>query len=304
MQNFWLGFFHAFGWITFIGVIIGYIPYSLTLGYCLYYSLKSFKNKTIVITMLFTFYDYSRSIGFLAYPWGLAAFTVNNFNDLIQVADIFGVFFVSFAVYFLNSGIADFLIHKNKTNLLNTIFPILLITTSFTYGMLKKIELKNLLAKEIDSLNIAAIQLNTDPWLPGNDKKGIRDSIAITEQALKENPEIEFVVWSEGVLTYPFSEEDQYFKNYDLHNELKNFIKERKIQFAIGAPSNVDKTIGIQQNSIYMIEPDLNIANIYSKIFLVPFAEKIPFYEYEFVRNFLKKILESWDSLKEIKLKY
>ncbi len=94
------------------------------------------------------------------------------------------------------------------------------------------------------------------------------------------------MVWSEGVLTYPFSEEDQYFKNYDLHNELKNFIKERKIPFAIGAPSNVDKTIGIQQNSIYMIEPDLSIANIYSKIFLVPFAEKIPFYEYEFVRNF------------------
>ncbi len=172
LQNFWLGFFHAFGWITFIGVIIGYIPYSLTLGYFLYYSLKSFKNKTMSITMLFTFYDYSRSIGFLAYPWGLAAFTVNNFNNLIQVADIFGVFFVSFAVYFLNSGIADFLIHKNKTNLLNIAFPTLLITASFTYGMIKKIELKNLLAKEIDSLNIAAIQLNTDPWLPGNDKKG------------------------------------------------------------------------------------------------------------------------------------
>ncbi len=289
LQNFWLGFFHAFGWITFIGVIIGYIPYSLTLGYFLYYSLKSFKNKTMSITMLFTFYDYSRSIGFLAYPWGLAAFTVNNFNNLIQVADIFGVFFVSFAVYFLNSGIADFLIHKNKTNLLNIAFPTLLITASFTYGMIKKIELKNLLAKEIDSLNIAAIQLNTDPWLPGNDKKGIRDSIEITEQALKENSKIEFVIWSEGVLTYPFSKEDQHFKSSDLHNELKNFIKEHKIPFAIGAPSNLDKAMGIQQNSIYMIEPNLNITNIYSKIFLVPFAEKIPFYEYKFVRNFFLK---------------
>lgn len=125
--------------------------------------------------------------------------------------------------------------------------------------------------------------------MPGNDKKGIRDSIEITEQALKENPKIEFVIWSEGVLTYPFSKEDQHFKSSDLHNELKNFIKEHKIPFAIGAPSNLDKAIGIQQNSIYMVEPNLNITNIYSKIFLVPFAEKIPFYEYKFVRNFFLK---------------
>ncbi len=92
--------FHAFGWITFIGVIIGYIPYSLTLGYFLYYSLKSFKNKTMSITMLFTFYDYSRSIGFLAYPWGLAAFTVNNFNNLIQVADILVYFCIICSLLF------------------------------------------------------------------------------------------------------------------------------------------------------------------------------------------------------------
>lgn len=38
-----------------------------------------------------------------------------------------------------------------------------------------------------------------------------------------------------------------------------------------------------------MVEPNLNITNIYSKIFLVPFAEKIPFYEYKFVRNFFLK---------------
>ena len=66
---------------------------------------------------------------------------VNNFNDLIQVADIFGVFFVSFIVYFFNAGLANLLIKQTKMNILSALFSFLLINASFAYGMMKKIEI-------------------------------------------------------------------------------------------------------------------------------------------------------------------
>ncbi|AHH06304.1 Apolipoprotein N-acyltransferase [Borrelia crocidurae DOU] len=293
LQSFWLAFFYSFGIITFLGAILGYIPYALVLGYLLYYSLKTFNNKTLTLAILFTLYDYSKSIGFPAYPWGFSAFMVHNFNDLIQVADTFGVFFVCFVVYFFNAGIANFLINQNKTNILSMLFSILLISTSFAYGNIKKIELNPILNKEIDTLNIAAIQINIDSWLPGNRKEGIKKSITITKQALREHPNTELVLWSEGVLTYPFNTYKDY-AYYDqelleLYNSVNELIINNKAYFAIGSPSKTDKRLLTHQNSVYAINPNLEITNIYSKIFLVPFSEKIPFYEYKFIRQFFYK---------------
>ncbi|AWG42627.1 apolipoprotein N-acyltransferase [Candidatus Borreliella tachyglossi] len=293
LQNFWLAFFHSFGIFTFLGEVLGYVPYSLALGYLLYYALKAFKNKILTLAILFTFYDYSKSIGFPAYPWGFSAFMVHNFNDLIQVADIFGVFFVSFVVYFFNAGLANFFIEQSKINTLSTLLSILLISFSFTYGIVKKIEINPILNKEIDTLNIAAIQLNIDPWLPGNHKEGIKRSLKLTKQALQENPNTELVLWSEGVLTFPFDSyinhiyhNSELLKLYDAIHEL---IVESKAHFVIGSPSNADEKLGIHHNSVYAIKPNLHIENIYSKIFLVPFAEKVPFYNHEFIREFFFK---------------
>ncbi|WP_024654027.1 apolipoprotein N-acyltransferase [Borrelia persica] len=290
LQNFWLAFFYSFGIITFLGAIIGYIPYALVLGYLLYYSLKTFNNKTLTLAILFTFYDYSKSIGFPAYPWGFSAFMVHNFNDLIQVADIFGVFFVCFVVYFFNAGIANFLINQNKTNTLSMLFSLLLISTSFAYGNIKKITLNPILSKETDTLNIAAIQVNIDSWFPGNRKEGIKKSITITQQALKEHPNTELVLWSEGALTYPFNNYKDYtyydHELFELYNSVNELIRNNKAYFAIGSPSKTNKESLTYQNSVYAIKPNLEITNIYSKIFLVPFSEKIPFYEYQFIRQF------------------
>ncbi|AAX16752.1 apolipoprotein N-acyltransferase [Borrelia hermsii] len=293
LQNFWLAFFHSFGLITFLGAVCGYIPYALVLGYLLYYSLKTFKNKTLTLAILFTFYDYSKSIGFAAYPWGFSAFMVNNFNDLIQVADIFGVFFVCFIVYFFNAGIANFFIKQSKTNTLSLLFSILLVSTSFTYGIMKKQALNPILSKEIDTLKIAAIQLNIDPWLPGNHKEGIKTSIKLTKQALRKHPDTELVLWSEGVLTLPFNSYKDYIY-YDeeligLYDSINELIINSKAYFVIGSPSRTDKSSFTYQNSVYAINPNLKIENIYSKIFLVPFSEKVPFYEYKFVRDFFRQ---------------
>ncbi|BCR21673.1 apolipoprotein N-acyltransferase [Borrelia sp. HM] len=291
LQNFWLAFFKAFGLLTFLGAVSGYTLHSLVLGYLLCYSLNAFKNKTLTLAILFTFYDYAKSIGFGAYPWGFSAFMVNNFNELIQVADIFGVFFVCFIVYFLNAGLANFFVEQNKINTLSLLLCILLVSTSFAYGIIKKIELNPILKKEIDTLNIAAIQLNGAPWT-SNHKAEIKKSIKLTKQALKKYPDTELVLWSEGVLNLPFDSyrnNNTYYYNEELlklYDSINELIINNKAHFIIGSPSNVNRKLLTHENSVYVIKPNLQIANIYSKIFLVPFAEKIPFDNYEPVRKF------------------
>ena len=126
--------------------------------------------------------------------------------------------------------------------------------------------------------------------MPGNYKESIQRSIKLTKEALKENSDTELVLWSEGVLTFPFNSYKEYIHhNLDLlalYDSINELIIESKSHFVIGSPSNIDPRLRTHQNSVYAIKPNLSIENIYSKIFLVPFAEKVPFYNYELVREF------------------
>jgi len=60
-----------------------------------------------LIALLWTLWEWSKSIGFLGYPWGLVAYAVQNYPRLIQIADFTGVYGLSFLLSFSSAFIAE-----------------------------------------------------------------------------------------------------------------------------------------------------------------------------------------------------
>ena len=71
---------------------------------------------------------------------------------------------------------------------------------------------------------------------------------------------------------------------------LIRYIKEKKVPFIIGGAMILDRENHKFSNAALLFNKNGELAGAYSKLHLVPFAEAIPFVEYEPVRNFIKKI--------------
>lgn len=63
----------------------------------------------VLMGALFTIFEYTRSSGFLGYPWGLVGASQYRWPVIIQVADITGVWGVSFLLFLWNAAWAEVL---------------------------------------------------------------------------------------------------------------------------------------------------------------------------------------------------
>lgn len=106
--NFWLAFFHGFSVWTVSGVAIGMGLYFMLFTPFFYtFSRLSPRYRPFAFAVMWTVYEYIKSIGFLAFPWGLIAYPVGGVLPLVQIADITGVWGVSFMMALLNATIAE-----------------------------------------------------------------------------------------------------------------------------------------------------------------------------------------------------
>ena len=150
--------------ILFLIIFLFYFPAMLLSGFIL----KKFpKFRFLIVPTIFTFMEYVRTLGYLGFPWGIVGYSQWNFTLLIQSADIFGVFGISFFIYLSNSVIAHYILtYAEKPNYKKQYVAILVLISSFfiiiIYGGIKiNIEesKRNLQPKTI----IALIQKSFDP---------------------------------------------------------------------------------------------------------------------------------------------
>lgn len=101
--------------LLFILVLFSFY-YSLTAIIAKTLSEKFPKMRWIIAPACFTILEYMRTIGFLAFPWGLIGYSQWKFLYFIQFADLVGVLGVGFVIYFVNAVIADFSIKYQAKN--------------------------------------------------------------------------------------------------------------------------------------------------------------------------------------------
>jgi apolipoprotein N-acyltransferase len=199
---------------------------------------------------------------------------------LIQMADITGVYGVSFVIVMIN--IAIFLTLKGQHERASTIEPsmiiaIVIVFICLGYGYFR---LNNIFTG--DKIRVSVVQGN----IPQDEKwdsvfrERIMDKYeALTKKAAKENPDL--IVWPETSVP-GFVEAEP-----DLFERIQNLVLDTKTPLLVGTVREDRKVKDLYYNSASLFLANGNIGATYDKMHLVPFGEYIPFKK---VFSFVEKI--------------
>jgi apolipoprotein N-acyltransferase len=259
---------------------------------------------------IYTLYEWIKSNGFLAYPWGTIYMSSYECKNLIQIVDIFGVYGITFLFAFVSSFTAEVLLflakkpyllkakeHKSNLKMIGSTMFVIFVLFEL-YGAFQN-TINRVPQK---SINTILIQQNLDPW-KSNDKDGIAISKRLTESkinAFKEkNQKVDLVVWSEAVLQNAFPNSYYYYSTFPEDESLISFIRRMNTPFIIGAPYIMDEDKELFANAAVVIDSEGMMRGYYGKRHLVPFAEAIPFMEYEWMQNLMESLVgfsKGWSS--------
>lgn len=226
----------------------------------------------------------------------------HSLSRLIQIADLFGDHGVSFLVAMTSGVIVDMLTIpwlqlKAPTRFRRyrkLVFPILLWSVSmgsaWGYGQYRINTADNHPGPSIAVIQTNVPHDNKRLSLPKQRKTDWQTLLALTRDALRQEPKPQIVIWPETVVPGPINEEfrKEYLLDW-IHEDIETIVKQAGVNLIVGAPTLDDKG---RYNSVYLYRGDGTQApRRYDKVHRVPFGEYIPW-------------VESWPWLKQIFVKY
>ena len=241
-----------------------------------------FKSNTLVMPFfaasLWVALEYLRSYIFSGLPWCIAGYSQYLNNYFIQIADITGIYGISFAIVLVNALIMIIVINIKKDRqkiILSGFYTLLIFILFFSYGVIR--------SKKID-MHIANAPNTRIAVVQGNIRQDVKwDAVYVTdtlnkycklsEKASEENPDL--IVWPETALPfyYGFSKK--------LSDKVDACIRRAKTNFLIGSPAFKRTETDIEYyNRAYMLNRLSIETGKYDKIHLVPFGEYVPLGKY------------------------
>ncbi|MFH1888814.1 MAG: apolipoprotein N-acyltransferase [Candidatus Omnitrophota bacterium] len=238
----------------------------------------------IFIPSAWVLLEYIRGYLFTGFPWALLGYSQYLNLPVIQIADITGVWGVSFLVMMVNVMIYS--VFGSRFSVLEGIkkyFSVILcIFVTLSYGYYKIQRAAN--AEQRTPIKVSVIQGNILQELKWD--KISRDFImneyfAISDEALKDEPDL--IIWPEAALPVVLEEEPAYYER------VRDFIKARKTPLLLGAATLRDD---IYYNSALLVSGEGKLVGRYDKLHLVPFGEYIPLRD---IYSFLETIVPIGD---------
>lgn len=283
---FWLGIIYWLVHVTLPGMIL------LVLYLALYFGIFGFIISTIdykpstmnllFIPSLWVLLEYLRSHLLSGFPWALLGYCQYLNLPVIQIADITGVWGVSFLIMMINVAIYSVVScplpalprrqagDRQELSVVSRIkrflFPILCVFIVLSYGYYKLHQTSN--TKYQTLIRISVIQGNIPQELKWDAR--LKDSIidrylTLTRQAIKDSPDL--VVWPEATIPAVLEEEPVFYER------VKGFVKEIKTPILLGAATRRNN---LYYNSALLISSEGKLLDTYDKLHLVPFGEYIP----------------------------
>ena len=231
------------------------------------------------VPVLWVSLEYLRTYALTGFPWSLLGYSQYKFLPFIQIADITGVYGVSFLVAAINGAIYDFTFLRSRKSdveplssrrpiTLGLIMFIFIVIASLVYGMQK--------LREPDTkahIRVSVIQGNIRQdvkWDSRFQREVIDTYKRLSIRAMSAKPDI--IIWPESAVPFVFG--------YDkpLTEEISGFSKEINSHLLFG--SVVVKQKGADKsslsNSAILLSPEGKVLSVYDKIHLVPYGEYVP----------------------------
>ncbi|MDD2680101.1 MAG: apolipoprotein N-acyltransferase [Candidatus Omnitrophica bacterium] len=273
---FWAGAIYWLVNVTLTGTIL--LVLYLALYFALFglvirpYTRHSRLSILLFIPSAWVLLEYCRSHLLTGFPWALLGYSQYLNLPLIQIADITGIWGVSFLVMLANVAIVE-IIWSLKTGLwrrlkMTLVTLTLLFSLILAYGYLRLASVKPIAATQ-RALRISVIQGNIPQalkWEISAREFVMNRYFNLTAAALKDTPDL--IIWPEASLPVVLEEEPAYY------GMLANYVKTTARPLVFGA---VTKRAGLYYNSALLLSKDGALLERYDKLHLVPFGEYIPF---------------------------
>lgn len=296
MTSFWLWNFHDFRIWTLGSTTAAYFLVYAVLGLYLWLSLdRSARGRPLAFALLWTSFEYLKSIGFLGYPWGLLPYSLTDVLPLLQIADLTGLYGITALLAACNAALAELILGQGSSRKAPlslhlrrgySVIALSLILCSLGYGLIRM----GAPIPRIGSLDAVLVQQNTDPWDDVDGEKAVAENIRLAREAMAEAPrKPDIILFSESSLSRPYAESRKYYSKRPMGAPLIPFIRDSGAWLLTGAPvvlnwQNLEAT-----NSVILIDPEAKLVKSYAKVHPVPFAEAIPFWDVPAFRRFIQE---------------
>ncbi len=274
-------------WITFVVVSYGYLPlYTgiiLMLLLACYLSLYTavfaagivfFRPKIVLYILapvLWICLEYCKSHLLTGFPWENLGYSQYLNNNLIQFADVSGVFGLSFLIVLVNAAFFKLSTYKSKKKLVLAGVVFFIVAGVLIYGVQRSRQIDKVLHNAAQ-IEVSLIQGNIDQSIKWNEGYQ-KETINIYEQlSLQNAPAVGgLVVWPETAL--PFNYQDA----NNLQKQVRDISLKTKSWFIFGSTSYENsKNDTNYYNSAYLLSPAGEITGKYDKVHLVPYGEYVP----------------------------
>ena len=224
--------------------------------------------------------EWLRSHIFGGFGWVALGYSQSASLPLIQIADITGVYGVSFVIVMVNIAIFLTLKSQQEKEAVMDIAMVIAIIVIFICLIYGYIRLNNIFTGE--RLKVGVVQGN----IPQDEKwdQDLRNRImdkyeGLTKRLAKHK--VDLIIWPETSIP-GFVETEP-----DLLDRMKKLVLEVKTPLLAGTLRENPAVKDLYFNSASLFLPDGHIADTYDKIHLVPFGEYVPF---KHVFSFVEKI--------------
>lgn len=235
--------------------------------------------------------EFVRSYALTGFPWSSIGYSQYRFLPLIQIADISGIYGVSFLVLAVNGAVTDLLlIRKRLSNM--PLFPLsytiagmvsllLFLAATLGYGMFRLSE-----NRPGSRVTVSVIQGNIEQdrkWDPAFQKEVLDIYENLSRDALSAHPAL--LLWPETAVPFYFG--------YDTikSDQLMTFQKDTGAHLLFGSvmvKSRMRERTELT-NSVILLDREGKKSFVYDKIHLVPFGEYVPLRSVLF---FIDKLVE------------
>ena len=274
-------------WIAYVIVSYGYLPlytgiilmlllacylsvYIALFAGCIVY----FKRKIplyLTAPVLWVCFEYGKSFLLTGFPWENLGYSQYLNTYLIQIADVTGVWGLSFLIILVNATIFEMISNRSGRKYILAGIVFCLLTGSYIYGFYR-MEQVDKVVRHSPGLEVSLMQGNIDQSIKWNEDFQ-KETLNIYERlSLKNLPGNDsLIVWPETAAPFKFQNKNS------LHDQIVDLSLKTKSWLLFGSVSSALRESGNEYyNSAYLLSPSGEIKGKYDKVHLVPYGEYVP----------------------------
>jgi apolipoprotein N-acyltransferase len=280
-QPYWFGFLFALGVaVVFMGQYFAVFGAACArVG-----SRSSDWSRPWVIAALYVSCEFARANLLTGHPWLLLGYALVPHVALIQVAELGGVYLLSFALALTSAFVAESIGRGGARAVRPLIAAALVVASVWGYGRFRL----SVPMPSAPAVPVMVVQGNVDlgsAWKKQFFYSGLREYLQLTaDGAAATHPRL--VVWPEAAVTFFLEKEDAY------RSAIADVLRQlQDTELIVGGPHAIESDDPPRYfNSAFYLTPDGRIGGRYDKVHLLPFAEYFPLRTIEFLRRRFERV--------------